>query len=39
MLVDLAKPDFIREDEEFQKLQQYLIIEGHTNCKKFIKYL
>jgi len=29
MLDDLTKPDFIREDEEFQELLQYLIIEGH----------
>ena len=26
MLDDLTKPDFIREDEEFQELLQYLII-------------
>jgi hypothetical protein len=30
MLVDLTKPDFIREDEEFQELLQYLIIEGYS---------
>ena len=29
MLNDLTKPDFIREDEEFQELLQYLIIEGY----------
>jgi hypothetical protein len=29
MLDDLTKPDFIREDEEFQELLQYLIIEGY----------
>ena len=29
MLDDLFKPDFIREDEEFQELLQYLIIEGY----------
>ena len=29
MLDDLTKPDFIREDEEFQELLQYLIIDGY----------
>ena len=29
MLDNLTKPDFIREDEEFQELLQYLIIEGY----------
>ena len=28
MLDDLTKPDFIKEDEEFQILIQYLIISG-----------
>ena len=31
LLADLIKPDFIREDEEFQLLLQYIII---TNWKK-----
>ena len=30
MLDNLTKPDFIREDEEFQELLQYLIIEGYS---------
>ena len=30
MLEDLTKPQFIREDEEFQELLQYLIITGYS---------
>ena len=30
MLEDLTKPQFIREDEEFQELLQYLIIAGYS---------
>jgi len=29
-LVNITKPNFIREDEEFQELLQYLIIEGYS---------
>ena len=29
-LVNVTKPNFIREDEEFQELLQYLIIEGYS---------
>ena len=29
-LVNVTKPNFIREDEEFQELMQYLIIEGYS---------
>ncbi len=28
MLEELTKPQFIKNDEEFQELLQYLIIEG-----------
>ena len=31
ILDNLIKPDFIREDEEFQELLQYLIIIGDYN--------
>jgi hypothetical protein len=29
-LVNVTKPNFIRDDEEFQELMQYLIIEGYS---------
>ena len=30
MLEELTKPQFIKDDEEFQELLQYLIIEGYS---------
>ena len=30
MLEELSKPQFIKDDEEFQELLQYLIIAGYS---------
>ena len=30
MLEELTKPQFIKDDEEFQELLQYLIISGYS---------
>ena len=30
ILEELTKPQFIKDDEEFQELLQYLIIEGYS---------
>ena len=30
MLEELTKPQFIREDDDFQELLQYLIIAGYS---------
>ena len=30
MLEELTKPQFIKDDEEFQELLQYLIIAGYS---------
>jgi hypothetical protein len=39
ILDNLIKPDFIREDEAFQELLQYLIINGDYTCYDLIRTL